>query len=78
MSGLLFGLPQLCQTCQIPIEFTEMDNPTLISYRDSVYKGDRYHCSDGCKNIFDDEPENMRTPGCPFSKSSKAIVVVLM
>ena len=52
------GLPQLCQTCQIPMGFTEMDNPTLIAYRDSVYKGDRYHfCSDGCKNIFDDEPE---------------------
>lgn len=52
------GLPQLCQTCQIPMGFTEMDNPTLIAYRDSVYKGERYHfCSDGCKSIFDDEPE---------------------
>ncbi len=52
------GLPQLCQVCQIPMGFTEMDNPTLISYRDSVYKDDRYHfCSDGCKTIFDDEPE---------------------
>lgn len=52
------GLPQLCQTCQIPMGFTEMDNPTLIAYRDSVYKGERYHfCSDGCKTIFDDEPE---------------------
>nr|BAH89591.1 methane/phenol/toluene hydroxylase [uncultured bacterium] len=52
------GLPQLCQTCQIPMGFTEMDNPTLIAYRDSIYKGDRYHfCSDGCKTIFDNEPE---------------------
>jgi phenol hydroxylase P3 protein len=52
------GLPQLCQICQIPMAFTEMDNPTQICYRDSVYKDDRYHfCSDGCKSIFDNEPE---------------------
>lgn len=52
------GLPQLCQTCQIPMAFTEMDDPTQICYRDSVYKDERYHfCSDGCKSIFDNEPE---------------------
>lgn len=52
------GLPQLCQVCQIPMAFTEMDNPTQICYRDSVYKDERYHfCSDGCKSIFDYEPE---------------------
>jgi phenol hydroxylase P3 protein len=52
------ALPQLCTTCQIPMGFTEMDDPTQVCYRDSVYKGDRYHfCSDGCKDIFDDEPE---------------------
>ncbi|MBT6459304.1 MAG: YHS domain-containing protein [Planctomycetaceae bacterium] len=52
------GLPQLCQVCQIPMGFTEMDDPTLICYRDSVYQDERFHfCSDPCKAIFDNEPE---------------------
>ncbi len=52
------ALPQLCTTCQIPMLFTEMDDPTQICYRDSIFEGERYHfCSDGCKDIFDDEPE---------------------
>lgn len=52
------ALPQLCQVCQIPMAFTEPDDPTKIAFRESQYKGDRYHfCSDGCKNIFDHEPE---------------------
>jgi phenol hydroxylase P3 protein len=51
-------LPMLCQTCQIPMAFTEPDDPTTICYRSSDYKGTKYHfCSDGCKDIFDDEPE---------------------
>ena len=44
------GLPQLCQVCQIPMLFTEMDNPNQNSMRDTIYEGERYHCcSDGCK-----------------------------
>jgi len=51
-------LPMLCQVCQIPMLFTEPDDPTKICYRESEYKGEKYHtCSDGCKHIFDDEPE---------------------
>ena len=51
-------LPMLCNTCQIPMGFTDMKNPTLTSYRQSVYQGERYNfCSDGCKDIFDHEPE---------------------
>lgn len=51
-------LPQLCTTCQIPMGFTEPDDPTKICFRSSQYKGDIYHfCSDGCKDIFDYEPE---------------------
>ena len=51
-------LPMLCNTCQIPMGFTEMDDPSLIAYRQSVYQGERYNfCSDGCKDIFDHEPE---------------------
>jgi phenol hydroxylase P3 protein len=51
-------LPMLCQTCQIPMFFTEPDDPTKICYRESDYQGSKYHfCSDGCKDIFDNEPE---------------------
>src|SRR5574343_855212 len=51
-------LPMLCQVCQIPMVFTEPDDPTKICYRESDYNGEKYHtCSDGCKHIFDDEPE---------------------
>jgi phenol/toluene 2-monooxygenase (NADH) P3/A3 len=51
-------LPQLCQVCQWPLLFTEPDDPTQICYRESSYLGDKFHCcSDGCKDIFDKEPE---------------------
>lgn len=52
------SLPQLCQVCQIPMVFPEVSDPTLTAYRTSQYQGERYHfCSDGCKDIFDHEPE---------------------
>ena len=52
------SLPQLCQVCQIPMFFTEPDDPTKICFRDTVYNGERYHfCSDGCPHIFENEPE---------------------
>ena len=52
------ALPQLCTTCQIPMGFTEPDDPSTICFRESEYKGEHYHfCSDGCKEIFDNEPE---------------------
>jgi len=51
-------LPQLCQVCQVPMFFTEPDDPTKISYRESDFKEEKYHfCSDPCKEIFDHEPE---------------------
>ena len=51
-------LPMLCTICQIPMVFTEPGDPTKICYRESDYKGDKYHfCSDGCKHVFDGEPE---------------------
>ena len=51
-------LPMLCTTCQIPMGFTEPGDATRICYRESDYQGDKYHfCSDGCKHIFDHEPE---------------------
>jgi phenol hydroxylase P3 protein len=54
------GLPQLCQVCQIPMGFTEVSkgDPMQISYRSSTYNNENFHmCSDGCKDIFDHEPE---------------------
>ncbi|HVZ00152.1 MAG TPA: aromatic/alkene/methane monooxygenase hydroxylase/oxygenase subunit alpha [Dongiaceae bacterium] len=52
------GLPQLCNTCQIPMGYTEPGDPTTIAFRHSIHRGERYHfCSDGCKDIFDQEPE---------------------
>jgi phenol/toluene 2-monooxygenase (NADH) P3/A3 len=51
-------LPMLCQTCQIPMLFTEPGDPTKICYRETQYKGDKFHfCSDHCKEIFEFEPE---------------------
>lgn len=51
------GLPMLCQTCQIPMGFTEVGDPTATSFRSSQHQGERYNfCSDGCKWIFDREP----------------------
>jgi len=38
--------------------FTEPDDPTKICYRESDYLGNKFHfCSDGCKDIFDNEPQ---------------------
>jgi phenol hydroxylase P3 protein len=52
------GLPMLCNLCQIPMAFSEPDDPSTICFRDSTYNGSKYHfCSDGCKDIFDSEPE---------------------
>ena len=58
-SRFLQALPQLCQTCQIPMIFTEVQaDPMATSYRVTEFKGDKYHfCSDGCKDIFENEPE---------------------
>lgn len=52
------GLPMLCQLCQVPTIFTEPDDPTTTCLRETTYHGMKYHfCSDGCKDIFENEPE---------------------
>jgi len=52
------GLPTLCQVCQIPLAFTESNDPTTASVRISEFRGERFiTCSDGCKWIFEREPE---------------------
>ncbi|MDR2014009.1 MAG: YHS domain-containing protein [Azoarcus sp.] len=53
-----FGLPKLCQVCQLPCLFTEPDDPTSHCQRETEYKGEKYHfCSDGCQHVFENEPE---------------------
>ena len=60
------GLPMLCQVCQIPMAFTEMSDPTRIASRESTYHGMKYHfCSDGCKDVFDAEPEKLKQAWLP-------------
>jgi phenol hydroxylase P3 protein len=52
------GLPMLCQVCQIPMGFTEPGDPTTLCVRTSEFRNERFNfCSDGCKWIFDREPE---------------------
>ena len=48
----------LCQVCQIPMAFTESGDPTTSCVRTSEFRGERFNtCSDGCKWIFEREPE---------------------
>jgi len=51
-------LPLVCQTCQIPVFYTEPDDPLSRSVRETRWEGMKYtFCSDGCKDIFENEPE---------------------
>jgi len=46
--------------------FTEPDDPTKIAYRESDWRGNKFHfCSDGCKHIFDNEPEKFAQSWLP-------------
>ena len=60
------ALPMLCQTCQIPMGYTEPGDPTTICFRETQFKGETYHfCSDGCKDIFEGEPEKFAQSWLP-------------
>ena len=51
-------LPMVCQVCQIPIFFTEPDDPQTQCVRIVESHGTKHHCcSDGCADIFKREPE---------------------
>jgi phenol hydroxylase P3 protein len=66
-------LPMLCQTCQIPLLFTEPDDPTTLCHREERYKGEKYHfCSDGCRDIFGASPRSTSRPGCRCTRSTRA------
>jgi len=54
------ALPLICQTCQIPLGFTDIEDghPEVYTHETSEYKGEKYHtCSKGCKHIFEEQPE---------------------
>jgi phenol hydroxylase P3 protein len=64
-----FGLAKLCQTCQLPEVFTEPGDPTRHCYRDTLYRGEKFHfCSDGCKDIFLAEPEKFAQAWLPMNQ----------
>jgi phenol hydroxylase P3 protein len=51
-------LPKLCQVCQWPCLYTEPDDASEFVHRQGEYQGEIFHfCSDGCSDIFHDEPE---------------------
>lgn len=53
-------LPCLCQTCQVPLVFTDIEggNPEVYTHKTTEYNGERFHfCSDGCKTIFTNQPD---------------------
>jgi phenol hydroxylase P3 protein len=50
-------LPMVCQVCQIPMFYTEPDDPLTQSVRIVEAAGTKHHCcSDGCADIFNHEP----------------------
>lgn len=50
--------PMNCQCCLNTVKYNEPDDPMSTCFRESVYKGEKFHfCSDFCKEIFDNEPE---------------------
>ena len=52
------GLPLLCQVCQIPVFYTNPDDPTELAGEEGTYLGTKFqYCSKNCKDIFDREPE---------------------
>lgn len=57
-------LPMQCQTCQMPMIFTEHEGPRWIAYRETQHAGERFHfCSDHCEEIFVNEPAKYMQAG---------------
>lgn len=60
------GLPTLCQVCQVPMLFSEHGDPHTLGVFHSDHEGEHYNmCSEGCKWIFDREPEKYRQAWLP-------------
>lgn len=60
------GLPQLCQVCQVPITYREHGDPHMRAQFHSEHEGEHFNlCSEGCKWIFDREPEKYRQAWLP-------------
>jgi phenol hydroxylase P3 protein len=64
-----YGLPKLCQCCQLPTLFTEPGDPTSLCQRETKYKNETYHfCSGGCQDIFNNEPEKYVQAWLPMTQ----------
>jgi phenol hydroxylase P3 protein len=53
-------LPCICQTCQVPLVFTDIEGgkPNVFTHYQNEYKGEKFHfCSPGCQNIFEKQPK---------------------
>lgn len=59
-------VPMTCTLCKFPCMFPEPGNPTLIKHR---YEGRTYwFCSEGCKWIFDHEPDKYALSDVPVAE----------
>ena len=59
-------LPMLCQTCTVPMLFTEPGDATRLCFRETDWRGQKYHfCSSHCQEIFEDEPEKLSQAWLP-------------
>lgn len=64
---LNFGLPKLCQTCQLPTWFTDPGDPTKHAQHECEFEGETYHfCSEGCQHIFEHEPQKFSQGWLPI------------
>lgn len=64
---LNFGLPKLCQTCQLPAWASDPGEPTKLGQHETEFEGEIYHfCSEGCQHIFENEPEKYAQAWLPI------------
>ena len=60
------GLPQLCQVCQVPVTYQVHGDATTKAQFHSEHEGEHFNlCSEGCKWIFEREPEKYRQAWMP-------------
>ena len=69
------ALPQLCQTCQIPMAYTEPGDPTTICFREIAVQGRHAITSarTAARTSSTTSRRNTSRPGCRCTRSSRAI-----
>ena len=63
------GLPRVCQVCQIPVFFTEPDDPTQLVYEEGTYLGQKFQAKPkpGTQAWFEQEVSDMEQAGLLFA-----------